>query len=76
MAVHIDKKGDLIITIPKTKGSSPLDELCLRRTAVYEALTEHDNKNYIGSDLHYGLVTILKDLDPTDEQWERILSPH
>ena len=76
MAVHIDKKGDLIITIPKREHFSPLDELETRRSAVYDALTEHNNEDFVGSDLHYGLVQILKDLQPTDEQWKKILSPN
>jgi hypothetical protein len=74
MAVHINNEGDLIITIKKQEHFTSFDELELRRCAIYDALQEHNNKDFIGSDLHYGLTTILKDLDPTFEQWKTILN--
>ena len=73
MAVQINKTGDLVITIEKKEHFTPFDELELRRCAIYDALVEHDNKDFIGSNVHYGLVELLKDLDPTPEQWEAVL---
>ncbi len=72
MSVEINKKGDLIITIPTDGYLTPIEQLELRRGAVSQALTEHDNKEFIGSDLHYGLVEILNDLSPTEEQWKKV----
>jgi hypothetical protein len=73
MSVQVNKKGDLVVVIPKQDSFNAVDELELRRTAIYSALTEHNNKEFVGSDAHYGLVEILKDLDPSPEQWSKIL---
>ena len=70
MAVHINTEGDLVITIPKRENFDALDELEVRREALYDAITEHNNNDYIGSDLHYGLVSLLKDLEPSPSQWK------
>lgn len=73
MAIQINKNGDIHIIIPKKEHFCPFDEIELRRQALYDALQEHNNKEFIGSDLHYGLTTLLQDLDPSPEQWEKIL---
>jgi hypothetical protein len=73
MAVQINNNGDLVITIPKQDGFSPFDELELRKTAIYDAIVEHDNNDFIGSDVHYGLTQLLKDLEPSPAQWEAVL---
>lgn len=73
MPVTINKAGDVIITIPAEKHYKPIDQIELRRNAIYDALTEHDNNSFVGSGMHYGLVQLLKDLDPTEEQWEAVL---
>jgi hypothetical protein len=73
MSVAINKNGDIVITIPKQDGYNPFEEIELRRQAVYDAIQEHNANDFVGSDLHYGLTTILKDFDPTPQQWEKML---
>lgn len=74
MAVAINNNGDLVITIKKQEHFTAVDELDLRRTALYDAITEHNSEDFIGSNLHYGLTQLLKDLEPTAEQWEAVLN--
>lgn len=74
MSVAINTNGDLVITIPKQEQFSAVDELELRRTALYDAITEHNNEDFIGSSLHYGLTQLLKDLEPTEAQWQAVLN--
>lgn len=74
MAVHVNEKGDLVITIPNNQHSSPMEELELRRSALYDAIQEHNQNDYLGSGVHYGLTLLLKDLDPTLEQWGKVLN--
>ena len=74
MSVSINNNGDLVITIPKRKNFTASDELEMRKEALYDAISEHNNTDFIGSHLHYGLVTILKDLEPSQEQWNAVLN--
>ncbi len=73
--VRLDKKtGNLIVEIDCHNGYTPLEELQIRREALYDSLTEHDNKDFLDNkNLFYGIVQMLKDTDPTDEQWKQIL---
>ncbi|MDO5654747.1 MAG: hypothetical protein Q4G27_01245 [Flavobacteriaceae bacterium] len=40
---------------------------------MYDAIWEHDNKNYIGGDVQVGIVEWLKETEPTEAQWREIL---
>lgn len=73
--VRIDKKtGNLIIEIKKEDFFNPVEELQIRREALYSAFIEHNGKDFINSsDLFYGIVSMLKDTEPTADQWEQIL---
>ena len=73
MSVTVDTTGNLIITVETQDNSSVVDELELRRTALYDAIEQQNTKEFVGSDLNLGLVSILKDLDPTTAQWNEIL---
>ena len=73
MSVTVDATGNLIITVETQDNSSVVDELELRRTALYDAIEQQNTKEFVGSDLNLGLVSILKDLDPTTAQWNEIL---
>jgi hypothetical protein len=73
MSILINKNGDLVITVITTKNSCPIEELDLRRGAIYNAIQEHNSNEFIGSDIHYGLTELLKDLDPTPQQWKKLL---
>ncbi len=74
--VRIDKKtGNIIVEIENDKSYTPAEELQMRRDALYDALTEHDSDQFIGnSNMVYGIVLLLKDMDPTFEQWNEILT--
>jgi hypothetical protein len=74
MAVAISNNGDLVITIKKQENFSAFEELDLRRTAIYDAITEHNSNDFIGSNLHYGLTQLLKDLEPSEAQWQSVLN--
>ena len=73
MSVTVDATGNLIITVETQDNSSVVDELELSRTALYDAIEQQNTKEFVGSDLNLGLVSILKDLDPTTAQWNEIL---
>jgi hypothetical protein len=75
MSVIVDASGNLRITVEKQENFSIVDELELRRTALYDAIEQQNTKEFVGSDLNLGLVSILKDLDPTTDQWNEILQP-
>lgn len=73
--VRLDKKtGNLIVEIDCQDVYTPSEELQIRREALYESLVEHNNKDFIDSqNLFYGIVQMLKDTEPTNEQWKQIL---
>ncbi len=73
--VRVDKKtGNLIVEI-KSEGMDALSNLQICKEAIYDALVEHNSKEFIGNqDMVYGLVLLLQSLDPSTEQWEQILS--
>lgn len=72
--VRIDKNsGNLIIEIAKDRGCTSAEELQIRRNALYEMITEHNSKEFIENGKFYGIVKLLEDLEPTYEQWKKIL---
>ncbi len=73
--VRVDNKtGNLIVEIKVDNFSSAADELQIRRDALYSMIIEHDSENYICNEKFYGIVLLLKDLDPSFEQSEAMLA--
>ncbi len=72
--VLTDKKtGKLFVEIDMG-GLDAVSSIEIRRKALYDALVEHNSTEFIGNnDMVYGLVLLLQDLDPTTQQWQKIL---
>lgn len=78
MAVKINKEGNLVITLDRESSSCPSDALKIRREAIYDAITEHNRADFIGSeDVYFGLVELLRDTEPSEEQYQKMFNnPH
>lgn len=73
MSVVLTKEGKVVITTEKT-GINAVEMLYLKRKAVMDALIEHNRKDFIQSDdLYFGLVEILRDTEPTPEQFKKLM---
>jgi len=77
MAVLMNKEGQ-VVTISEEKGINAIDQLKLKREAIYDAITQHDSDGYLGNhDMYYGLVQILRDSEPSFEQYQKMFNnPH
>lgn len=73
MSAHIDKDGNLIITIKMDKHFNPAEELERRRQSLYNAIEEHNNSDFIQSEVPAGLVEWLRDTEPSTDQWRDLL---
>jgi len=74
MPVTTNKQGDLVITIPKKDASfSVAEELSYRREALYDALEQHNRKDFYESEnLYYGIVELLRDTEPDVNQLKQL----
>ena len=72
MSAHIDKEGNLIITIHKQAYFSPAEELQNRRKAIINLLSER-SEDFQEKDTVYHALQLLEDTEPTFEQWKSAL---
>ncbi|NIJ45041.1 hypothetical protein FHR24_001480 [Wenyingzhuangia heitensis] len=74
MSVKLDKNGNLIIVIEKKRMYlDPFEEIQLRKDALHDAIAEHNREAFLGSNPYSGLMELLKDFEPSTEQWEKVL---
>jgi len=71
--LNLNKKGKVVVTCEDT-GIDAVEMLLLKRRAVYDAILEHNRADFIdSSDMYFGLIEILKDTEPTVEQFQKML---
>lgn len=72
MAVKmIDNK--VVITL-QDEGANAIDNLRLKRQAVYDAIVQHNRSEYLESeDMYWGLVEFLRETEPDEKQFQRML---
>lgn len=63
----INKEGNIVITT-----TVDIDEMLYRRAALID-LIQQRNKDYIDRDPVYWAMEILRDMEPTQSQWEKLL---
>ncbi|MGX1025242.1 hypothetical protein [Psychroflexus sp. MBR-150] len=75
MAIKI-KNNKVVITL-EDEGNDAIDALRLKRQAVYDAIIQHNRRDYIQSDeMYYGLVEFLRETEPDEKQYRQMLSLH
>lgn len=75
MAIKVEN-NKVIITLEE-EGADAIDNLRLKRQAVYDAIVQHNREDFIGNhDMYWGLVEFLRDTEPDEKQYRQMLSPH
>jgi len=76
MSLHITPEGKVVITTEET-GIDAVEMLHLKRQAIYEAMQQHNRKDFIQSDdMYFGLIELLRDTEPSPEQYQKLLKGH
>lgn len=72
MSVKLEN-NKVVITL-QDEGANAIDNLRLKRQAVYDAIVQHNRADYLESeDLYWGLVEFLRETEPDEKQFRRML---
>lgn len=73
MSLSINKEGKVIITLESIEDKNPGLELLLRRQAIYDLICQRES-DFNDKDTIYWAVELLKDMDLTEEQLDKVLT--